>query len=45
MQVRTISKEQLEALRAPLGDDYKQNSRPVQSLKGRTIELYNEFTD
>ncbi|XP_061963874.1 alpha carbonic anhydrase 1, chloroplastic-like [Populus nigra] len=44
-KARTISKEQLEALRAPLGDDYKQNSRPVQSLKGRTIELYNEFTN
>ncbi|KAJ6330474.1 hypothetical protein OIU76_009137 [Salix suchowensis] len=44
-KVRTISKEQLESLRAPLGDDYKQNSRPVQSLNGRTIQLYNEFTD
>ena len=44
-KVRTMSKEQLESLRAPLGDDYKQNSRPVQSMNGRTIQLYNEFTD
>ncbi|CAK7341823.1 unnamed protein product [Dovyalis caffra] len=44
-KVRTISKKQVEALRAPLGDDYKQNARPVQPLNGRKIELYNEFTN
>jgi carbonic anhydrase len=43
--VRTISKEQVEALKAPLGADYKQNSRPLQSLNGRKVELYNEFSD
>ncbi|KAJ6864817.1 alpha carbonic anhydrase 1 [Populus alba x Populus x berolinensis] len=44
-KVRTISKEQVEALKAPLGADYKQNSRPLQSLNGRKVELYNEFSD
>ncbi|KAG6744040.1 hypothetical protein POTOM_052749 [Populus tomentosa] len=44
-KVRTISREQVEALKAPLGADYKQNSRPLQSLNGRKVELYNEFSD
>lgn len=45
MQVRDISREQVEALRAPLDDAYKKNSRPVQSLNGRSIELYSEESD
>ncbi|KAI4341970.1 hypothetical protein MLD38_026637 [Melastoma candidum] len=41
-KVRSVSKEQVELLRAPLGADYKNNSRPVQPLEGRQIELYTE---
>ncbi|KAL3532099.1 hypothetical protein ACH5RR_005620 [Cinchona calisaya] len=41
-KVRSISSEQLQALKAPLGWAYKNNSRPVQPLNGRQIELYEE---
>ncbi|KAA8516723.1 hypothetical protein F0562_016771 [Nyssa sinensis] len=39
-KVRSISKEQLEALRAPLNSECKHNARPLQQLNGRRIELY-----
>lgn len=35
---RTISKEQIELLKAPLSSDFRQNARPVQNLKDRKIE-------
>ncbi|KAK4757426.1 hypothetical protein SAY87_018727 [Trapa incisa] len=44
-KVRKISKEQVEALRAPLFNDCKNNFRPLQSLNGRKIELYDEHND
>ncbi|XP_042477961.1 alpha carbonic anhydrase 1, chloroplastic-like [Macadamia integrifolia] len=40
-KVREVSKEQIEALTAPLEGSCKSNSRPVQALYGRKIELYN----
>ncbi|OVA09996.1 Alpha carbonic anhydrase [Macleaya cordata] len=39
-EVREISKEQVAALKAPLDTPYKQNSRPVQPLNERHVELY-----
>lgn len=42
-KVRTVSKEQVEALKVPLDKEDKKNCRPLQSLNGRKIELYNEF--
>ncbi|OWM79081.1 alpha carbonic anhydrase 1, chloroplastic-like [Punica granatum] len=39
-EVRTISEEQVQTLRAPLNSDSKSNCRPVQPLNGRQIELY-----
>lgn len=42
-KVRDISKEQVEALKAPLGEVFKTNSRPTQPLNGRKIELYDEM--
>ncbi|KAI4318824.1 hypothetical protein MLD38_032489 [Melastoma candidum] len=44
-KVRSVGKEQVELLKAPLGADYKNNSRPVQELEGRKIELYTETDD
>ncbi|XP_027069775.1 alpha carbonic anhydrase 1, chloroplastic isoform X1 [Coffea arabica] len=41
-KVRPISPEQVQALKAPLGWAYKNNSRPVQPLNGRLVELYEE---
>ncbi|PKI49344.1 hypothetical protein CRG98_030272 [Punica granatum] len=40
VEVRTISEEQVQTLRAPLNSDSKSNCRPVQPLNGRQIELY-----
>lgn len=40
---RTVTKEQVEALKAPLGIAYKVNERPLQPLNGRKVELYKEF--
>ncbi|CAN6577409.1 unnamed protein product [Malus baccata var. baccata] len=42
-KVRTISKHQLDALKAPLDASCKNNSRPLQSPNGRKIELYDEL--
>ncbi|KAK6942587.1 Alpha carbonic anhydrase domain [Dillenia turbinata] len=42
-KVRTISKEQVAALHAPLKGDFQHNSRPTQPLNGRKIELYNKL--
>lgn len=39
-KVRSISKEQVAALEAPLSPEYKKNSRPVQPLNGRQIQMY-----
>ncbi|XP_077230845.1 alpha carbonic anhydrase 1, chloroplastic-like [Tasmannia lanceolata] len=38
-KVREMSKEQLAALKAPLHEDYKCNSRPTQPINGRSVEL------
>ncbi|KAL2323076.1 hypothetical protein Fmac_027455 [Flemingia macrophylla] len=39
-KLRTLSKEQLELLKAPLGAEFKHNARPLQQLNGRKIEMY-----
>ncbi|XP_048527785.1 alpha carbonic anhydrase 1, chloroplastic-like [Triticum urartu] len=40
-EIREMTKEQAVALMAPLGKSYRQNSRPLQSLNGRTVQLYD----
>lgn len=45
MQVRTISKEQVESLKAPLPADDKNNCRPLQPLNGRQVQLYDELSN
>ncbi|CAL5389252.1 unnamed protein product [Camellia sinensis] len=40
---RSISKEQIKALKAPVKATCKENSRPVQPLNGRQVELFDEF--
>ena len=42
-KVRFISKQQVEALKAPLMPGYKDNARPQQPLNGRQIVLHNEL--
>ncbi|KAL5710640.1 carbonic anhydrase [Ranunculus cassubicifolius] len=42
-KVREISKEQVEALKAPLNSSYVNNSRPLQKLNGRKVLLYNDY--
>ncbi|KAG6638076.1 alpha carbonic anhydrase 1, chloroplastic-like [Carya illinoinensis] len=42
-KVRSISKDQIEALKKPLVSNCKENSRPVRPLNGRLIELYDEL--
>ncbi|XP_002528758.2 alpha carbonic anhydrase 1, chloroplastic [Ricinus communis] len=37
--VRTVSKNQVRALKAPLNQAYKNNCRPLQSLNGRKVEI------
>uniref|UniRef100_A0A453L7N4 Carbonic anhydrase n=1 Tax=Aegilops tauschii subsp. strangulata TaxID=200361 RepID=A0A453L7N4_AEGTS len=39
--IREMTKEQAVALMAPLEKSYRQNSRPIQSLNGRTVQLYD----
>lgn len=41
-QVREMSEEQGSALKAPLEEEYRSNSRPLQPLNGRTVQLYDE---
>ncbi|KEH42020.1 putative carbonic anhydrase [Medicago truncatula] len=43
-KVRTLSKKQLELLKAPLGVEFQHNARPLQPLNGRKIEMYNYHT-
>ncbi|KAL7170503.1 hypothetical protein ACSBR2_035386 [Camellia fascicularis] len=42
-KIRSISKAQIEALKAPLQPTSKSNSRLVQPLNGRSVELYDEL--
>ncbi|KAM7254680.1 hypothetical protein ACFE04_019921 [Oxalis oulophora] len=42
-KVKTVTKDQVEALKAPLGFGYKNNSRPIQSLHKRKVELSHEI--
>ncbi|KAF7132057.1 hypothetical protein RHSIM_Rhsim09G0014200 [Rhododendron simsii] len=42
-KARSISKAQVEALKAPLQSTSKSNNRPVQPLNGRTVELFDEL--
>ncbi|KAJ3703581.1 hypothetical protein LUZ61_007286 [Rhynchospora tenuis] len=44
-EVRTLSKEQGDALRAPLVGDYQKNSRPIQPLNGRVVQVYDKVTN
>ncbi|OMO51105.1 Alpha carbonic anhydrase [Corchorus capsularis] len=39
-EVKTASTEQIQALKAPLAEEVKDNSRPTQSLNGREVLLY-----
>lgn len=41
-KVKSISKKQVDELKAPLIWECKSNSRPVQPLHGREIELYDD---
>lgn len=43
-KVRSVSKEQVSELRAPLNLTCKKNARPCQPLNGRNVELYKEFS-
>ncbi|RZC78618.1 hypothetical protein C5167_002828 [Papaver somniferum] len=40
--VRQVSKEQVDAIKAPLAGTCKDNSRPTQPLNGRKVVLYDE---
>ncbi|KAL5545832.1 hypothetical protein UlMin_005519 [Ulmus minor] len=42
-KVRSITQEQVNAIKAPLSENYKNNSRPCQPLDGRHILLNDEF--
>ncbi|WOK97322.1 hypothetical protein Cni_G06030 [Canna indica] len=44
-KVREMSKEQAQLLKAPLDAAYQSNSRPLQPLNGRTVQLYDEMHD
>ncbi|KAK3014641.1 hypothetical protein RJ639_008709 [Escallonia herrerae] len=39
-KVRTVSREQLSALRNAVHDGFEENARPVQALAGRQVYLY-----
>ncbi|KAG8367867.1 hypothetical protein BUALT_Bualt16G0117300 [Buddleja alternifolia] len=40
-KVRTVSIEQIRALRNAVHDGFEENSRPTQDLKGRTVYMYH----
>lgn len=44
-KVRSISKDQVAALKAPLNPTCKNNYRPCQPLNGRHVELYDELSE
>ncbi|XP_010520706.1 PREDICTED: alpha carbonic anhydrase 1, chloroplastic-like [Tarenaya hassleriana] len=44
-KVRSLSEEQMQLLKAPLDISYKNNSRPVQPLNGRKVEMFHELAD
>ncbi|KAK4762181.1 hypothetical protein SAY87_030065 [Trapa incisa] len=39
-KVRTVSRQQVRALRAAVHDSFKVNARPVQKLDGRKVSMY-----
>ncbi|MQM03044.1 hypothetical protein Taro_035817 [Colocasia esculenta] len=41
-KVREMSKDQADLLRSILGTEYKNNSRPIQNLNNRKVEMYYE---
>ena len=41
IQVREMSNEQAADLMAPLEGSYRHNSRPLQPLNGRMVQLYD----
>ncbi|KAL9236235.1 hypothetical protein vseg_010932 [Gypsophila vaccaria] len=41
-EVKTISREQVDALKAPLCANDKNNARPVQPLSGRKVQKYDQ---
>ncbi|XP_062112757.1 alpha carbonic anhydrase 1, chloroplastic [Humulus lupulus] len=43
-KVRSISHEQVAAIKAPLKSDCKNNARPCQPLNGRMVELYEDLS-
>ncbi|KAK6942588.1 Alpha carbonic anhydrase domain, partial [Dillenia turbinata] len=44
-KVRTVSKRQVELLKAPLKREFQKNARPTQPLNGRKIELFKKTDD
>ncbi|CAA0829859.1 Alpha carbonic anhydrase 4 [Striga hermonthica] len=40
-KVRTVSREQLRALRDAVDDGFEENARPTQSLDGRSVYMYH----
>ncbi|WCJ34305.1 alpha carbonic anhydrase 1 [Euphorbia peplus] len=39
-KLRSVSKEQVAAIRSPLTSHFRHNCRPVQPLHGRTVKIY-----
>ncbi|XP_059646682.1 alpha carbonic anhydrase 1, chloroplastic [Cornus florida] len=44
-RVRSISKEQVDALRHPLEPGCRNNTRPMQELNGRVVQLFNNVNN